>query len=145
MNGSVGQHAGGPTDAAKENAARAAGVKRVDEREQSHATPLTLSHLWKPPVVRQYMQGDVLHKENVERKPSQFELALDLAYAGIVVRLFICQTCRLQLSFILRSTSSPKSRLKSTMDSPYAQSYKTCAQLTGNSSLAFSLLSSPVG
>lgn len=70
--------------AAAAAAAAAAGVKAVDAREQSHSTPLSIHHLWKRPVVRQYLQGGLLHKENVERKPSLFELALDLSYAGVV-------------------------------------------------------------
>ena len=64
------------------DAAHAAGVKAVDARETSNAIPLDIHHLWKPPVVRQFLEGNILHKESVIRQPSRFELAFDLAFAG---------------------------------------------------------------
>lgn len=53
----------------------------------NHSGPLTFRHLWKPPVVRQWIQGGKLYKEAGSRQPARLELFFDLAYAGIVHQL----------------------------------------------------------
>lgn len=60
------------------------------KQAHAHATrsgPLTIRHLWKPPVVRQWLHDGKLYKESSGREPSRLELFFDLAYAGIIHQL----------------------------------------------------------
>lgn len=49
--------------------------------------PITLRHLVKRPVIRQWLHGHKLFREKDERKPSQFELVFDLIFVAVVNRL----------------------------------------------------------
>ena len=49
-----------------------------------HEQPLGFRNLWREPVVRQWVEGDILFKESSERSVSFFELAFDLAFSGVI-------------------------------------------------------------
>ncbi|GAA6022552.1 hypothetical protein JCM10207_006583 [Rhodosporidiobolus poonsookiae] len=52
----------------------------------NHA-PLSWRHLFKRPVVRQWIAGGVLARESAEREPTRFELFFDLIFVGIIHQL----------------------------------------------------------
>ncbi|GAA5908283.1 hypothetical protein JCM6882_006791 [Rhodosporidiobolus microsporus] len=54
-------------------------------REQ--AGPLSWRHLFKRPIVRQWLVGGVLAREHAERGPARFELFFDLVFVGIIHQL----------------------------------------------------------
>ncbi|KAK4699824.1 hypothetical protein P7C70_g6432, partial [Phenoliferia sp. Uapishka_3] len=49
--------------------------------------PLSWRHLFKPPVVRQWLSGGVLARETAEREAARFELFFDLAFVGVIHQL----------------------------------------------------------
>ncbi|KAJ9474204.1 hypothetical protein PHBOTO_004273 [Pseudozyma hubeiensis] len=49
--------------------------------------PITLRHLVKRPLIRQWLHGPKLYREKDERKPSQFELVFDLIFVAVVNKL----------------------------------------------------------
>ncbi|KIS67964.1 uncharacterized protein UMAG_11048 [Mycosarcoma maydis] len=49
--------------------------------------PITLRHLLKRPLIRQWLHGNKLYREKDERKPSQFELVFDLIFVAVVNKL----------------------------------------------------------
>lgn len=44
------------------------------ELHQNRAGPLNLRHLWKPPIIRQFLRAGKLYKESAGREPSRLEL-----------------------------------------------------------------------
>ncbi|KAE8241871.1 hypothetical protein A4X13_0g7224 [Tilletia indica] len=46
--------------------------------------PITFGHLFKRPLVRQWLHNGKLYREEEEREPSRFELFFDLSFVGIV-------------------------------------------------------------
>ncbi|KAJ1023190.1 hypothetical protein NDA16_003343 [Ustilago loliicola] len=46
--------------------------------------PITFRHLFKRPIIRQWLHGNKLYREKDERKPSQFELVFDLIFVAVV-------------------------------------------------------------
>ena len=49
--------------------------------------PVTFRHLFKRPLIRQWLHGNKLYREKDERKPSQFELVFDLIFVAVVNKL----------------------------------------------------------
>ncbi|PWN46711.1 hypothetical protein IE53DRAFT_322468, partial [Violaceomyces palustris] len=49
--------------------------------------PIKIHHLWKRPLIRQWLYDGKLYREKDEREPSRFELFFDLMFVGIVHQL----------------------------------------------------------
>ncbi|WFD29912.1 hypothetical protein MSPP1_000926 [Malassezia sp. CBS 17886] len=60
-----------------------AGEARAHLQQHGFDLPTTLSHLWKRPVVRQWIHAGYVFREKSERLPSRFELFFDLVFVGI--------------------------------------------------------------
>ncbi|KAH8913784.1 hypothetical protein BT69DRAFT_1306174, partial [Atractiella rhizophila] len=53
----------------------------------THEMPLKWAHLWKKPVVRQWLYQGKLYYEPTDRGMSKFELFFDLAFVGVIHQL----------------------------------------------------------
>ncbi|KAM0752202.1 hypothetical protein T439DRAFT_379300 [Meredithblackwellia eburnea MCA 4105] len=62
-------------------------LKEGDNHVHGFSHPLSFRHLFKPPVVRQWLAGGVLARETAERESARFELFFDLAFVGIIHQL----------------------------------------------------------
>lgn len=86
----AGQIGNGDSRVAKASTSIIAGGAKQGEKEDtvtgqhSHSHPVVFRTLYKPPVTRQWIEGDVLFKETSERAVSRYELAFDLAFSGII-------------------------------------------------------------
>ncbi|GAA6022546.1 hypothetical protein JCM10207_006582 [Rhodosporidiobolus poonsookiae] len=58
-----------------------------DRHIHGHHEPLSWRHLFKRPVIRQWIAGKVLARESAEREPARFELFFDLVFVGIIHQL----------------------------------------------------------
>ncbi|SJX64267.1 uncharacterized protein SRS1_14916 [Sporisorium reilianum f. sp. reilianum] len=66
---------------------RSKGTDRPHVEVHGDDVPITLRHLLKRPVIRQWLHGNKLYREKDERKPSQFELVFDLIFVAVVNKL----------------------------------------------------------
>ncbi|KAI5479161.1 hypothetical protein MNV49_004021 [Pseudohyphozyma bogoriensis] len=62
-------------------------VQKQHAHPQGSGHPISWRHLFKPPVVRQWLAGGLLAREGAEREAARFELFFDLAFVGIIHQL----------------------------------------------------------
>lgn len=63
------------------------GAKGSHIAQHGEQIPIRLKHLFKRPLIRQWILQDKLYREVDERAPSQFELFFDLVMVGIIHKL----------------------------------------------------------
>ncbi|KAI5479160.1 hypothetical protein MNV49_004020 [Pseudohyphozyma bogoriensis] len=62
-------------------------VKKQHAHPQGAGHPISWRHLFKPPVVRQWITGRILVREEAEREAARFELFFDLVMVAVIHQL----------------------------------------------------------